>query len=474
MMTSSARFLRLAAAAVTGVLCLLGPVAAGAPGVAGAAGAPGVEGAAGAPGVEGAAGAVPSGWTTDHGNNLRTGTSTGVAAFTTLRARFDIALDGAVYGSPIVVGNAVVVATENNTVYALDATTGAVRWSHHLRSAITDTSVLACPGNISPTGITSSPAYDPVTRRVFVVTVTNSPTTGVTHEIFGLRATDGATQVNRRVEVPGTDPRAQQQRAALAVDRGNVYVSFGGLAGDCGNYRGAVVSVTTGGALGASYVVPTAREAGIWAPGGPVVLADGSVLVAVGNGASTSGAYDSSDSVTRLTAQMQRTDLFAPTSWPSDNARDLDLGSMTPAVTANGYVLQVGKAGTAYSVAVTHLGGVGGQVSSASLCPAYGVSAVTASSVYLPCTTGVSRVDVAADGRITQRWLQPAVTGSPVAGPGALYAVGGGRFYALNRRTGAVLGTLTIPATSRFATPALAGTRAYVGTLTGLTAVTIG
>lgn len=292
---------------------------------------------------------------------------------------------------------------------------------------------------------------------------------------MGLRPSDGAAVLDKHVEVPGTDPRAEQQRAALAVDRGNVYVAFGGLAGDCGNYRGAVLSLFANGASGGvAYVVPTGREAGIWAPGGPVVAADGTVFVAVGNGESTNGAYDRSDSVTRLTGRMGVLDWFAPSSWASDNARDLDLGSMTPALTANGMVLQVGKSGTAYTVRAGHMGGIGTQLASASLCPSYGVSAVTTDTVYLPCTSGVTRVDVDANGGIHRGWTQGAVNGSPVAGPGALYAVGNGRFYALAGGNGAVLGSLAIPTTSRFATPALSGPRAFVGTMSGVTAVLVG
>ncbi|GAA1890619.1 PQQ-binding-like beta-propeller repeat protein [Lapillicoccus jejuensis] len=414
-------------------------------------------------------------WPTDHGDNLRSGHIAGTASYTSLRTGWTRSLDGAVYGSPIVIGGRVVVATENNTVYSIDPTTGAVRWSRHLRSAITDTSVLACPGSISPTGITSTPAYDPVTGRIFVVTVTSSPSTGVTHELWALRPGDGVPVLDKRVEVPGTDPRAQQQRAALAVDRGNVYVAFGGLAGDCGSYKGAVLSLFANGASGGvAYVVPTAREAGIWAPGGPVVAADGTVFVAVGNGASTSGAYDRSDSVTRLTGRMGVVDWFAPTSWASDNARDLDLGSMTPALTSNGMVLQVGKSGTGYTARAGHLGGIGGQLATASLCPSYGVSAVTGTTVYLPCTTGVTRVDVDAAGGIHRGWTQGSVTGSPVAGPGALYAIGNGRLLALAGGTGAVLGSIAVPTASRFATPALSGNRAFVGTLSGVTSVLVG
>jgi hypothetical protein len=334
---------------------------------------------------------------------------------------------------------------------------------------------LACPGNISPSGITGSPAYDPVTRRVFVITLSSSPQLGVYHEIFGLTVTTGAVAMHRRIEVPGTAPNAQQQRGALAVDRGNVYVPFGGLAGDCGNYKGAVISLKANGQFGATaWVVPTRREGGIWAAGGPAVAGDGSVYVAVGNGESTSGAFDGSDSVTRLSPNSKRLDFFAPRSWAAENAADLDLGSMTPALTANGYVVQAGKSGTVYVLRTARLGGIGGQVFSASSCHGYGVAAVTTNTVYLPCTEGLTRMDVLTNGRLIKQWTSPGLPGSPVAAPAALYTVNSGRLYAVGAG-GVQRGSIALgSSTTRFATPALAGNKVYVGTTNSVVAVQVG
>lgn len=414
-----------------------------------------------------------AGWPTDHGDNLRSGNAATAATYKKLTHAFTRTLDGAVYASPIMVGTNLIVATENNTVYALDPNSGAIRWSKHLRSPINDTSVLACSGNIDPTGITGTPAYDPVTHRIFLVTVTLNSSTGVTHELWGLNPANGAVGLDKRVEVPGTDTNAQQQRAALAVDRGNVYIAFGGLDGDCGNYKGAVLAIKANGAAGArAYVVPTPREGAIWAAGGPVVAPNGNLFVAVGNGASTS-SYDYSDSVTEISPSMQRVDYFAPSSWATDNAQDLDLGSMTPAYTSTGYILQAGKSGTGYTVRINHLGGIGGQVHSGPLCRAFGVSAVTGGNVYLPCTNGVTRVDIGTGGTFTKVWTAANITGSPIAAPGAIYAVGNNNLYALNGHSGSVLGSTPVGSTSRFVTPMLAGSKIYVGTMSGLVATSV-
>ena len=85
-----------------------------------------------------------------------------------------------------------------------------------------------------------------------------------------------------------------------------------------------------------SYVVPTAREAGMWEAGGPVVGPDGTIYIAAGNGAATAPPWDDSDSVTSLTPALRRIGVFAPATWPADNASDLDLGSSSPALLSNG------------------------------------------------------------------------------------------------------------------------------------------
>jgi outer membrane protein assembly factor BamB len=413
-------------------------------------------------------------WPTDHGDNRRSGSYPSGTLFRHLTRAWARILDGAVYGSPIAMGGFVVVATENNTVYKINSATGAVRWSRHLH-APAPTSSLACPGNISPSGITGSPAFDSVTNRIFVVTNSVNARFGAHHEIFGLNATTGRTEVNRRVAIVGQAENAEQQRGALAIAGGNVYIPFGGLAGDCGRYKGAVVSLKTNGRLGSTqWVVPTSREGGIWAPGGPVVAKDGSVYVAVGNGASTSGAYDGSDSVTRISPNSRRLDFFAPSRWAADNAVDLDLGSMTPALTANGYILQAGKSGTGYVLRAARLGGIGGQVSAGPLCKAFGVSAVTGNTVYMPCTDGLSRVEVNAKGQFHRFWRVPGVTSSPVAGHGALYAVAGSSLLAINA-AGRKIGSVALGSTTtRFATPAQEGNKVFVGTTRGIVAIRVG
>src|SRR5206468_2446643 len=119
------------------------------------------------------------------------------------------------------------------------------------------------------------------------------------HILAGLDLAGGSVVLRRPVEPSQGDPMAHQQRAALTVLDGWVYVAYGGLFGDCGEYVGSVVAAPTSG-LGPlrAFAVPTTGKAGIWAPGGGVV-ADGTLRYAVGNGESDI-AYEHSDSILAL------------------------------------------------------------------------------------------------------------------------------------------------------------------------------
>src|SRR5439155_7436352 len=45
------------------------------------------------------------------------------------------------------------------------------------------------------------------------------------------------------IDPPGMDPLTQQLRSALSLGNGRVYIAYGGLFGDCGDYHGWVAAV---------------------------------------------------------------------------------------------------------------------------------------------------------------------------------------------------------------------------------------
>ena len=408
----------------------------------------------------------PDDWPTYHRDNTRHGDAPNLAPRSALSVSWSARLDGAVYGQPLVVGDRVYAATENNTIYALDPRTGQTIWSVSVGTPVRR-GTLPC-GNIDPLGITSTMVYDPKTGRVFAV----AETTDGHHTLFGVDAATGTVASRVAVEPPRGDPMAHQQRGALTLWNGRIYVPYGGLFGDCGNYVGSVVSAPTSGDGDVrSYAVPTSREGGIWATPGGVVDGD-RLLYAVGNGESTTD-YDGSDSVIALTADLTRVDFFAPTTWPLDNQSDLDLGSMSPVLVGQ-HVYIVGKRGVGYLLRHDHLGRIGGQVTLGAACRAFGGSAVDGSTVYLPCSDGPMAVRIGTDGAVTQVWKAAVnAAGSPVVGGGAVWVVDHDRgvLYALNPATGGVLDRVTVGVAPHFASPTLSGQHAYVGTMDGVVAV---
>jgi outer membrane protein assembly factor BamB len=408
-------------------------------------------------------------WTTYHRDNARTGYLARMADPTRLTQTWSTPLDGAVYGQPLVVGDRVLVATEADSLYALSLPTGQVQWRANAGEPV-PLSELPC-GNIDPLGITGTPVYDPGTGLVFAV----AEVTGPAHVLVGVEVRTGRVRVRRLVDPPGADPRPHQQRAALALSRGRVYVAYGGLFGDCGDYHGQVVaSRTDGRGPLQAFRVPTSREGGIWGASGPAVDGRGRLYVAVGNGAATGGEWDRSDSVLRLSPDLRLEDGFAPTRWPQDNAADADLGSMGPLLLPGGLVFAAGKSGLGYLLRADHLGGVGGQLLERSVCAAFGGAAAVGSVLYVPCTDGLRQVRVGPGTRLDLGWQAPgAISGSPVIGGHTVYSLdpAGGVLYALDADRGTARTSAPVGQTSRFATPTLTGGLVLVGTLTGVVAL---
>ena len=413
----------------------------------------------------------PSDWITFGHDDARTGVGQGITRPGTLSTAWHAQLDGAVYGQPLLLGETVLAATENDTVYGLARSDGHVLW-HTSLGRPEPRAELPC-GDISPLGITSTMAYDPATGSLFAL----AETAGKHHLLAALDPATGAIRWQRYAEPTAGTAADAQQRSALTVAYGYVYISYGGLAGDCGNYVGSVVGVPTGGSGSQlSYGIPTARQAGIWTPGGPSVHGN-HLFVAVGNGAE-SGAFDGSDTVLALTPDLKRTDFFAPATWVQDNAQDLDLGSMTPAF-VNGYVLIAGKRGVAYLLRPDRLGSVGGEVSQTQLCAGFGAAAVQGAIAYVPCRSGgINAVSVNAQGTgVSVLWHTDAQGpyDSPSLGGGAVWAMNdnAGVLYALDQNTGKVIAQLSVGPSPHFASPTLAPGRAYVGTMSGVTAVAV-
>src|SRR5436189_1558652 len=309
---------------------------------------------------------------------------------------FDGTISGNVYAQPLYVeggpnGPMVIALTESNNIYALNATTGLPIWS---RTDIGPPVPTTPCGGFNPTGITGTPVVDLASRSLFFdALVSGNPNK---HFIYSLNVDTGATNAGWPVDVNATATYnginfvslAQEERGALAVVNGIVYVSYSGYLGDCGNYHGWVVGVNINNPSTVGAWATTAIGGGIWGHCG--VASDGTnMFVVTGNTFNTGGNWMGGEAIIRLQDGPiftgQPTDYWAPTNWLSLDNSDTDLGGVSatlvdvPGATPSQLVLALGKDGKAYLINRNNLGGIASPVAQASVSGTVnrGTSAVT-------------------------------------------------------------------------------------------------
>jgi PQQ-like domain len=297
-----------------------------------------------------------------------------------LDTSFSATFAGQVYAQPLLWrqpgtgGGLLIVATEEDDVYALDEKTGAQVWKRTLGEPVLLSAAFHC-GNIWPLGVTGTPVIDPARATLYLdaaIMRDNKPR----HEIYALSLVDGSIEPGWPVDVATAmrgrfDPTTQNQRGALALFGGKVFVPFGGLAGDCGVYHGIVLGVSLSDPTKAVNFSSGGRGAGIWAQGG--VTGDGkSLFVATGNTIFVK-EWGDGEAVLRFGPDLARPvaqhDFFSPSDWRDLDAHDLDLGGTAPlpidVPSAKGVrklILAIGKDGDAYLLDRDNLGGFGGQL----------------------------------------------------------------------------------------------------------------
>ncbi|HEV7958174.1 MAG TPA: PQQ-binding-like beta-propeller repeat protein, partial [Acidimicrobiales bacterium] len=383
---------------------------------------------------------------------------------TARRAWTSPALNGQLYGEPLVYDGRVYVATENDYAYALSATNGRVVWSRHVASPV-PSSELPC-GDISPTvGVTGTPVIDPSRDEIFFVAdeqVGGRPE----HWLIGLSTVSGALELRQRVDPPGSDPAAQLQRTGLNLTDGRVVFGMGGNDGDCSNYRGRIGSVAEGGSTPLFFSVDGRggdTQGAVWMGGAaPVVDAHGDVWVSTGNGSvhTDSQPYDDSDSALDLTPTMQLRQFFAPATWAQDNASDYDM-TTAPVLLSSGQVILAGKSPRTYLLNGSHLGGIGHPEEIATgVCNNVidGGSAIVGATVYLPCVSGPVAVRASVTPpSIKVLWNASVGGGPPIYAAGLVWTIGqNGVLYGLNPSNGQVHQQATIGAVANhFPTPSV-------------------
>ncbi|MDQ6742310.1 MAG: PQQ-binding-like beta-propeller repeat protein [Candidatus Dormibacteraeota bacterium] len=424
-------------------------------------------------------------WTTYHGDAARSGVLrgaplTGFQPAVTHQDWQTGQLDGDVYASPIVASGLVVVATENDTVYAFDATAGGQAkqvWKRHLAEPV-DASTLPCGGIRPVSGITSTPVADPGRDVLYVVGFVRP----AQHLLFTLKLSTGDLQGSRPVDASGESPRTHQQRGALALANGYVYIPFGGLLGDCGQYHGRVLGVPVDGGDLIQYQTSCSRECAIWAPGGPTVDGSGDIWVATGNG-EPFDRFTAGNAVLRLPPGLGKPrDYFAPSDWAELSRSDQDLGSISPILLDHGLVWISGKGSTGYLLRQEHLGGVGGQAFKGDVCPSFASAIASGDVVFVTCPEDGRLMALRVDaGRpsFSQAWqAQRNAPGAPILAFGALWVIdtGDGSLAALDPGNGNTT-LFSLPghgATPHFVTPAAASGHIYAALGRRLVAVSTG
>lgn len=349
-------------------------------------------------------GALPGDVLTYHGDNLRTGwfsQETQLNTNTVNPKSFGwlatVPLDGRVDAEPLVVlnqeieghgvTNVVYVATEKNSVYAINADNGSILWRRKHASPVSF-SYKNYDDNVLPVmGILGTPVIDRVAGKIYFVADTFIG--GV--DVFYLHAIllKNGKHVDKPVAIKFSttvqdgsvwtfDPKYHLQRAGLLMANDSIYVAFGSN-GDINPdiSRGSIVrfDASTLEYLKAE-VTDQLQEASapyylssIWQSGyAPAADPGGNIYFSTGNSDPNQKSYsrwfNRPNSVIRLTADLHRmVDSFTPSNYFALDQIDADLGSAgvlvlpdQPGVTPH-LAVAGGKDGRAFLLNRDHMGG---------------------------------------------------------------------------------------------------------------------
>lgn len=253
--------------------------------------------------------------------------------------------------------NVLYVATENDTVYAVDeqsisGTSATVLWKTSVLGAGESPATSLPCGNISPNGVTATPVIDRTRNAIYVEAMSQDSAGNIFHRLHALNLTNGNELFGGPTTItatyPGTGgnssggvvtflPQVQHERAALLESGNVIYTAWSGMYGDCGEYSAWVIAYDAGTLKQTSAIdlVPDNHGGGMWmGGGGPAADASGNVYVVSGNGFGDTPGTNSSygNSFVRLSTSSGLTvgDYFTPFNTTSEDNADADFGSAGP------------------------------------------------------------------------------------------------------------------------------------------------
>jgi hypothetical protein len=344
--------------------------------------------------------------TTHHYDNLRTGWNQAESVLSpasVANGSFGIlataAFDAQVDAQPLLVRglsiagqgthDVVFIETENNSVYALDATSGALLLQTNLGPSV--------PPSNDPRhaqlGIQSAPVIDPAAGMMYLITATLE-NGAVTYRVHAINLTTLADATPSTIVSAvgmlddGTqvvfNPIIQRQRPALVEANGNVYAAFGSfgdgpdllsrgwlLGWDAASLSPLASNVLTNHRASANGCSPTHLKpcllSSIWMSGSGIAADSAGNLYAV-TGNSQDGTFDGTDNIQETVLKLspdisQILGEFTPWNVDDLDAKDLDLASggimLLPEqkFAAPHLAVAAGKGGTLYLLDRDNLGG---------------------------------------------------------------------------------------------------------------------
>ena len=252
--------------------------------------------------------------------------------------------------------NVLFIATEHDSVYAVDADSGALLWKTSLLGAgETPSDPRNCDQVTPEIGITATPAIDRKAGphgTIYVVAMSKDGGGNYYHRIHALDLTTAAEQFNGPVTVhatyPGTgdgssngtvtfDPKQYKERPGLLLANGLLYTSWGSHC-DIRPYGGWMMTYnpTTLAQTNVIDFVPNGSDAAPWNAGaGPAVDAQGYIYTSLGNGtfdttltaAGFPNQGDFGNSLVKLSSGLQPVDYWTMYNSNAESNVDTDLGS---------------------------------------------------------------------------------------------------------------------------------------------------
>lgn len=319
---------------------------------------------------------------TQHNDSERTGANLNETVLTPSNVNvrqfgmiFKRVVDDQVYSQPLIVTNVAIgggthdvayITTVNNSVYAFDANDPSASkplWHVNFGTpANVNDWDFGCTDINGDMGIIGTPVIDEHSGTLYVVALTRIKDNFL-QRLHALDITTGVDLPGSPVviEAPDFNPLLENQRPALALGNGGIYV---GYASHCDKepYHGFLMRFDTK-SLRQTAVFntsPTGQEASIWQSGqAPAIDASGKVYVVTANG-SWDGKSNFGESFLKLSPDLKLLDWLTPTNHAYLDSTDADLDSSgAMLVPGTHLVMDGGKQGVLYLVNADDMGHLG-------------------------------------------------------------------------------------------------------------------